>query len=83
MPVSSLSGGNQQKVLLARSLLVDSTVIFLDDPTRGVDIGQSRDIYDLIDELAAKGKGVILVSSELPELCAAATGSWCCTRGGT
>lgn len=66
--VSALSGGNQQKVLLARWLLVDPQVIFLDDPTRGVDIGAKQDIYELIEELAQSGKGVILVSSELPEL---------------
>jgi ribose transport system ATP-binding protein len=67
-PVSQLSGGNQQKVLLARWLLLNLTVLFLDDPTRGIDIGAKQDIYRLIDELAAAGKAIILVSSELPEL---------------
>jgi ABC-type sugar transport system ATPase subunit len=67
-PVSQLSGGNQQKVLLARWLLRNPTVLFLDDPTRGIDIGAKQDIYRLIDELAADGKAIILVSSELPEL---------------
>jgi ABC-type sugar transport system ATPase subunit len=67
-PVSQLSGGNQQKVLLARWLLRNPKVLFLDDPTRGIDIGAKQDIYRLIDELAAGGKGIILVSSELPEL---------------
>ena len=67
-PVSTLSGGNQQKVLLARWLLRDSPVLFLDDPTRGIDVAAKQDIYSVIDELAAAGKGVILVSSELPEL---------------
>jgi ribose transport system ATP-binding protein len=67
-PVSQLSGGNQQKVLLARWLLLNPTVLFLDDPTRGIDIGAKQDIYRLIDELAAAGKAIILVSSELPEL---------------
>ncbi len=67
-PVSQLSGGNQQKVLLARWLLADPAVLFLDDPTRGIDIGAKQDIYRLIDELAAAGKAIILVSSELPEL---------------
>jgi ABC-type sugar transport system ATPase subunit len=66
--VSTLSGGNQQKVLLSRWLLLDPEVLFLDDPTRGIDIGAKQDIYRIIDELAAAGKGVILVSSELPEL---------------
>jgi len=67
-PVSSLSGGNQQKVLLARWLLADPEVLFLDDPTRGIDVAAKRDIYEMIDQLAAAGKGVIFVSSELPEL---------------
>lgn len=66
--VNTLSGGNQQKVLLARWLLVDPDVIFLDDPTRGIDVGAKEDIYAIIGELAAAGKGVLLVSSELPEL---------------
>ena len=66
--VSTLSGGNQQKALIARWLLVDPPILFLDDPTRGVDIGAKIDIYKIIRELSAKGKGVIFVSSELPEL---------------
>jgi len=66
--VGTLSGGNQQKVLLARWLLADPEVLFLDDPTRGIDIGAKQDFYRIIDDLAAAGKGVILVSSELPEL---------------
>jgi len=67
-PVSTLSGGNQQKVLLARWLLRDPAVLFLDDPTRGIDVAAKQDIYHAIDSLADSGKGVILVSSELPEL---------------
>lgn len=67
-PVSSLSGGNQQKVLLGRWLLVDPDVLFLDDPTRGIDVGAKRDIYAIISRLADRGKGVLFVSSELPEL---------------
>ncbi len=66
--VSTLSGGNQQKTLLGRWLLVDPEVHFLDDPTRGVDVGAKEDIYQLIEQEAAKGKGILLVSSELPEL---------------
>ena len=66
--VSQLSGGNQQKVLLARWLLLDAPVLFLDDPTRGIDIGAKQDIYRIIDQLAAAGKAIMLVSSELPEL---------------
>jgi ribose transport system ATP-binding protein len=67
-PVSSLSGGNQQKVLLAKWLLAGPEALFLDDPARGIDVGAKRDIYEIIAGLAAQGKGVILVSSELPEL---------------
>ncbi len=67
-PVSQLSGGNQQKVLLARWLLFNPAILFLDDPTRGIDVGAKQDIYRMIDELASAGKAIILVSSELPEL---------------
>jgi ABC-type sugar transport system ATPase subunit len=67
-PVATLSGGNQQKVLLGRWLLVNPDVLFLDDPARGIDVGAKQDIYRAIDTLAREGKGVILVSSELPEL---------------
>ena len=73
-PVSTLSGGNQQKALLARSLLPEPEILFLDDPTRGIDVGAKQDIYGLIDELAASGKSILLVSSELPEL------TRCCDR---
>jgi ribose transport system ATP-binding protein len=65
---STLSGGNQQKVLLARCLLGNPEVLFLDDPTRGIDVGAKQEIYAIIEKLAAAGKGIILVSSELPEL---------------
>jgi ABC-type sugar transport system ATPase subunit len=68
VPVNQLSGGNQQKVLLARWLLVRPGVLFLDDPTRGIDVGAKEDVYRMIDELAASGTAIILVSSELPEL---------------
>jgi ABC-type sugar transport system ATPase subunit len=66
--VENLSGGNQQKVLVARWLMVNPSILFLDDPTRGVDVGAKEDIYELITYLASQGKGVIFVSSELPEL---------------
>jgi ABC-type sugar transport system ATPase subunit len=68
MSVRGLSGGNQQKVLLSKWLLADPEVLFLDDPTRGIDIGAKRDIYQMIHRLADAGKGIIFVSSELPEL---------------
>ena len=67
-PVAGLSGGNQQKIVLARWLLARSRVLILDEPTRGVDVGAKAEIHALIDELAASGKAVLLISSELPEL---------------
>ena len=67
-PVSALSGGNQQKVLLARMLLCDPRVVIADEPTRGVDVGAKRAIYDFIASLAADGLGVLLISSELEEI---------------
>ena len=68
VPVGSLSGGNQQKVLLSRWLETGPKVLILDEPTRGVDIGAKSEIYRIIDELAKKGIGVVLISSELPEI---------------
>ena len=64
----ALSGGNQQKVALARLLEQDVDVLLLDEPTRGIDVGSRADVYRLIDELAARGKAVLMVSSYLPEL---------------
>lgn len=66
--IRSLSGGNQQKVILGRWLLTDPTVLLLDEPTRGIDVGAKYEIYELIIDLAARGKTVIMVSSEMPEL---------------
>ena len=66
--VKNLSGGNQQKVVLAKWLLVDCEVIIFDEPTRGIDVGAKQEIYQLINALAAAGKAVIIISSELPEL---------------
>ena len=67
-PVQALSGGNQQKVLLARTLLCGPRVMIADEPTRGVDVGAKRAIYDFITSLAADGLGVLLISSELEEI---------------
>ena len=67
-PVRELSGGNQQKVLLARWLCVNPKVLILDEPTRGIDVGAKAEIQRLVDDLAAKGLGVILISSELDEM---------------
>ena len=66
--VSSLSGGNQQKVVVAKWLATEPKVLILDEPTRGVDVGAKREIYAIIDDLAKGGMGVILVSSELEEI---------------
>lgn len=68
VPASALSGGNQQKLALARVLHPDPRVVVLDEPTRGVDVGAKRDIYFLVARLAAEGRGIVVVSSELLEL---------------
>jgi simple sugar transport system ATP-binding protein/ribose transport system ATP-binding protein len=67
-PVGALSGGNQQKVLLARMLLCHPQVVIADEPTRGVDVGAKRAIYDFLASLAADGLGILLISSELEEV---------------
>lgn len=67
-PVSALSGGNQQKVALARMMHHDSDIFFMDEPTRGIDVGSKREIYELIQTLASAGKAVLVISSYLPEL---------------
>ena len=67
-PIRSLSGGNQQKVLLSRWLMHGLKVIILDEPTRGIDIGAKTEIFALVDELAAQGLAVLMMSSEMPEL---------------
>ena len=64
----NLSGGNQQKVVFAKWIYTDPKVLILDEPTRGVDIGAKKEIYNIINELAAKGVAIIMVSSELPEV---------------
>lgn len=66
--IRSLSGGNQQKVIIGRWLLTNPEILLLDEPTRGIDVGAKYEIYQLIIDLANKGKGVIVVSSEMPEL---------------
>jgi len=67
-PVSSLSGGNQQKCVIARWLRTEPKVLLLDDPTRGIDVGAKAEIYKIIDRLRSDGLGIIITSSELPEL---------------
>jgi ribose transport system ATP-binding protein len=67
-PVATLSGGNQQKVALARLLAVEPSVLFVDEPTRGVDIGAKAQIYAILRELAREGAAIVVISSEMPEL---------------
>ena len=69
-PIGELSGGNQQKAILARWLLTHPRVLILDEPTRGIDIGVKAEFYDMIGALAAEGRAILLISSELPELLA-------------
>lgn len=66
--VGTLSGGNQQKVVLGKALMTGPKVVFLDEPTRGIDVGAKVEVYELINQLTARGDAVIMVSSELPEL---------------
>lgn len=67
-PAISLSGGNQQKVVISKWLVRDSDILIFDEPTRGIDVGAKNEIYKLINQLAAEGKAIIMISSELPEL---------------
>jgi len=67
-PIQSLSGGNQQKVLLARWMMLNPDILILDEPTRGIDVGAKYEIYKLMTQFATQGKAIIMVSSELPEL---------------
>ncbi len=66
--VNNLSGGNQQKVVVAKWLFCDSKVLIFDEPTRGIDVGTKYAIYELIERLAREGVGIIMISSELPEI---------------
>ena len=68
VPVSTLSGGNQQKVVLSKWVLSDPDILILDEPTRGIDVGAKFEIYEIIEGLADSGKAIIFISSELPEL---------------
>ncbi len=67
-PLESLSGGNQQKVMLAKSLFTKPEVLIFDEPTKGIDVGAKKEIYDLMIELAGSGKAIIMISSEIPEI---------------
>ena len=66
--IKNLSGGNQQKVAIAKALMIHPDVLILDEPTRGVDVGAKKEIYDLINEFKAQGKAIIMISSEMPEI---------------
>jgi ribose transport system ATP-binding protein len=66
--VKNLSGGNQQKVVIAKWLVKDCDVLIFDEPTRGIDVGAKEEIYRLLNELAGQGKSIIMISSELPEV---------------
>jgi len=66
--ISTLSGGTQQKVLVAKGLFTEPKVLILDEPTRGIDVGAKFEIYTLMRELAKEGKAILLISSELPEI---------------
>jgi D-xylose transport system ATP-binding protein len=68
VPAESLSGGNQQKVVIAKWLLSDPVILILDDPTRGVDVGAKYEIYKLMNELAERGIAIIMISSDLQEV---------------
>lgn len=67
-PVGLLSGGNQQKVAIAKGLLTHPKVLIVDEPTRGVDVGAKKEIYQLLNELKMAGIGIIMVSSDMPEI---------------
>ena len=66
--ISNLSGGNQQKVIISRWLANDPDVLIMDEPTRGIDVGAKHEIYEIMNELAAQGKAIIMISSEMSEL---------------
>ena len=66
--VRNLSGGNQQKVVLAKTLAANSEIVIFDEPTRGIDVGAKQEIYKLMNELVESGKSILMVSSDMPEL---------------
>ena len=67
-PVKELSGGNQQKVVIAKWLLSEPDILILDEPTRGIDVGAKAEVYKLISELARRGKAILMISSEMQEI---------------
>ena len=68
MPATTLSGGNQQKVVLAKWLATEPRLLIVDEPTRGIDVGTKAEVHRLLSELAGKGMAILMISSELPEV---------------
>src|SRR5699024_4717443 len=66
--IENLSGGNQQKVAIAKALMIEMEVLILDEPTRGVDVGAKKEIYDILNQIKLQGKTIIVISSEMPEI---------------
>jgi ABC-type sugar transport system ATPase subunit len=79
--VDSLSGGNQQKVIISKLLLTEADVFIFDEPTRGIDVGAKYEIYKIMNDLTAEGKGIIFISSELPEVLGVADRIFCMREG--
>jgi ABC-type sugar transport system ATPase subunit len=79
--VESLSGGNQQKVIISKLLLTESKVFIFDEPTRGIDVGAKYEIYKIMNDLTAEGKGIIFISSELPEVLGVSDRVFCMREG--
>jgi ABC-type sugar transport system ATPase subunit len=79
--VESLSGGNQQKVIISKLLLTESSVFIFDEPTRGIDVGAKYEIYKIMNDLTAEGKGIIFISSELPEVLGVSDRIFCMREG--
>jgi ribose transport system ATP-binding protein len=79
--VESLSGGNQQKVIISKLLLTESKVFIFDEPTRGIDVGAKYEIYKIMNDLTAEGKGIIFISSELPEVLGVSDRIFCMREG--
>ncbi len=66
--IKNLSGGNQQKVILAKWLMLSPEILIVDEPTRGIDVGAKKEIYELLNELKKMGKAIIMISSDMPEV---------------
>ena len=79
--IAQLSGGNQQKALLARLLCTDPKLLLLDEPTRGIDVGAKAEVQTLVQQLADQGRGIVLISSELEDVVEGST-AWSCSTAG-